>query len=54
KAVALVTSNPARTVGLHDRGRLEPGLRADVVRVRREPGDVPVVSSVWRSGVRVA
>ncbi len=54
KAIGLVTSNPARTVGLHDRGRLETGLRADIVRVRRQPSDVPVVISVWRAGQRVA
>ncbi|MEN0000679.1 MAG: alpha-D-ribose 1-methylphosphonate 5-triphosphate diphosphatase, partial [Pseudomonadota bacterium] len=54
KAIGLVTSNPARTVGLHDRGRLEAGLRADVVRVRRQPNDVPVVGAVWREGRRVA
>lgn len=54
KAVGLVTSNPARTVGLHDRGRLEAGLRADMVRVRRQAGEVPVVGAVWRGGQRVA
>ncbi|MEL6920796.1 MAG: alpha-D-ribose 1-methylphosphonate 5-triphosphate diphosphatase, partial [Pseudomonadota bacterium] len=54
KAMALVTSNPARTVGLHDRGRLEEGLRADAVRVRRREGEVPVVGAVWREGRRVA
>ena len=33
RAVACVTSNPAKAVGLNDRGRLETGLRADVLRV---------------------
>lgn len=53
EAVALVTSTPAATVGLTDRGRIEPGLRADLVRVR-DGGDVPVVRAVWREGDRVA
>jgi alpha-D-ribose 1-methylphosphonate 5-triphosphate diphosphatase len=53
QALAMVTSTPARTVGLDDRGRIKPGLRADLVRVRRDDG-VPVVRSVWREGRRVA
>lgn len=52
RAIALVTSTPARTVGLADRGRIAPGLRADLVRVRHA-GGVPVVKSVWREGRRV-
>lgn len=53
RALAMVTSTPARTVGLDDRGRIAAGLRADLVRVRRTEG-VPVVRSVWREGERVA
>jgi alpha-D-ribose 1-methylphosphonate 5-triphosphate diphosphatase len=53
KALAMVTSTPARTVGLDDRGRIAAGLRADLVRVRHTEG-VPVVRSVWREGRRVA
>lgn len=53
QAVAMVTSTPARTVALNDRGRIANGLRADLVRVRRENG-VPLVRTVWRGGVRVA
>ena len=53
KAIALVTATPARTVHLDDRGRIAPGLRADLVRVERHD-DVPVVRSVWRQGRRVA
>jgi alpha-D-ribose 1-methylphosphonate 5-triphosphate diphosphatase len=30
-ALRLVTANPARALGLSDRGRIEPGLRADLV-----------------------
>jgi alpha-D-ribose 1-methylphosphonate 5-triphosphate diphosphatase len=52
-AFRLVTATPARTVGLEDRGRIEPGLRADLVRIRHN-GGVPVVRSVWREGARVA
>ena len=51
--IALVTANPARMAGLHDRGRLAPGLRADLVRVR-EHDDLAVVREVWRAGERVA
>lgn len=53
KALAMVTSTPARTVGLDDRGRIAIGLRADLVRVHRQHG-VPVTRSVWREGRRVA
>jgi alpha-D-ribose 1-methylphosphonate 5-triphosphate diphosphatase len=52
-AIRLVTATPAKTVGLDDRGSLDAGKRADMVRVRRETG-VPVVRSVWRQGERVA
>ncbi|MEO3386770.1 alpha-D-ribose 1-methylphosphonate 5-triphosphate diphosphatase [Mesorhizobium sp. CAU 1741] len=52
-ALRLVTENPARTVGLDDRGSIAPGKRADLVRVRWQ-GGVPVVRGVWRQGVRVA
>ncbi|PHP68774.1 phosphonate metabolism protein PhnM [Zhengella mangrovi] len=53
RAIAMVTANPARQVGLADRGRIAPGLRADLVRVHRDAG-VPVVRTVWREGRRVA
>ncbi len=52
-AVALVTARPAALVGLDDRGRLAPGLRADLVRVRLHDG-LAVVRQVWREGERVA
>jgi alpha-D-ribose 1-methylphosphonate 5-triphosphate diphosphatase len=52
KAMAMVTSTPARTVSLNDRGRIAPGLRADLARIDRKQG-VPVVRSVWREGQRV-
>ena len=53
RAIAMVTANPARQVGLTDRGRLASGLRADLVRVGRNEG-IPVVRQVWREGRRVA
>ena len=52
-SVALVTDRPARMSGLADRGRLAPGLLADLVRVRVHEG-LPVVRQVWRAGERVA
>ena len=52
-AIALVTDRPARMANLHDRGRIETGLRADLVRVRVHNG-LPVVREVWRAGERVA
>lgn len=64
EAVRLVSANPARAVGLDDRGRIEPGLRGDMVRVHahrnapdgQQPAGVavPVVRGVWRAGQRVA
>lgn len=50
---ALVSRNPARMVGLTDRGEIAPGQRADLLRVR-DHADAPVVGTVWRAGRRVA
>ncbi len=52
-AIALITDRPARMTRLSDRGRIEAGLRADLVRVRVH-GGLPVVRQVWRAGERVA
>jgi alpha-D-ribose 1-methylphosphonate 5-triphosphate diphosphatase len=49
EAFALATSKPAETLRLHDRGRLAPGLRADLVRMRIHR-DTPVVRSVTVAG----
>jgi alpha-D-ribose 1-methylphosphonate 5-triphosphate diphosphatase len=60
---ALVSSNPARAIGLDDRGLIATGLRADLIRVRahtapveRHPSaaPIPVVRGVWQRGRRVA
>lgn len=52
RGIAMVTDQPARMVGLTDRGRLEPGLRADMVRIRLLQ-TLPVVRQVWHQGERV-
>ena len=49
----MVSRNPATAVGLDDRGSIEVGRRADLVRVRLDE-HVPVVRTVWREGRRVA
>jgi alpha-D-ribose 1-methylphosphonate 5-triphosphate diphosphatase len=55
QAIQMVSTRPARAVGLDDRGRIAKGLRADLVRVRvRHDRGVPIVKSVWREGQRVA
>ena len=57
QAVALVSRNPAKSIGLHDRGSLEVGLRSDLVQVRMinlpDGRHQPIVRAVWRGGVRV-
>ena len=53
RGLATVTAAPARAVGLADRGTLEIGKRADLIRFRLR-GDVPGLASVWSRGVRVA
>nr|WP_297354458.1 alpha-D-ribose 1-methylphosphonate 5-triphosphate diphosphatase [uncultured Caldimonas sp.] len=52
EAVNVVSRNPARATGLHDRGEIACGLLADVVRVREVAGR-PVVRCTWRGGERV-
>lgn len=52
-AIRLVTDQPALMAGLTDRGRIEPGLKADLVRVHVHQG-MPLVRSVWRGGQRIA
>lgn len=50
QALALVTRNPARAAGLHDRGEIAVGKRADLVAVR-QLGGLPQAERVWVAGV---
>lgn len=49
EAVALVTCNPARAAGLHDRGEIAVGKRADLIAVKTM-GGLPQAERVWSSG----
>ena len=51
KAVNTVTRNPARAIGLNDRGELAAGQRADLVRVRMS-GGMPIVIGTLSRGLR--
>jgi len=51
-ALATVSLNPARAVGLMDRGAIKVGFKADLVRVWRA-ADLPIVREVYRDGRRV-
>lgn len=53
RGIATVTSAPADATGLADRGRLAPGLRADLVRCHPVAGSA-VVRGVWSAGRRAA
>ena len=52
RCLAMVTSTPAEMIDLEDRGQLQIGKRADLVRVRMMQ-ETPVVRAVWRQGTRV-
>ncbi|MEU5639926.1 amidohydrolase family protein [Streptomyces milbemycinicus] len=56
EALAAGTSVPARHFGLADRGRITPGLRADLLLVDGDPTqDITAcraIAEVWRRGVR--
>ncbi len=52
-AVRLVSKAPAEATGLHDRGEIAVGRRADLLRVATHDSE-PVVRAVWREGRRVA
>ncbi len=53
RAMACVTATPAAAAGLADRGRIAPGLRADLIRFRLV-GGTPVLRQTWVKGTRVA
>lgn len=49
RALAMVTAAPAAVLGLRDRGRIAPGLRADLVHLGEDWG----LRGVWRAGAPV-
>ncbi|MBS0056020.1 alpha-D-ribose 1-methylphosphonate 5-triphosphate diphosphatase [Yersinia sp. Marseille-Q3913] len=56
QAVNLVTRNPARALGLEDRGVIAEGKRADLVLTREHhglQGKHIYVQNVWRQGIQV-
>jgi alpha-D-ribose 1-methylphosphonate 5-triphosphate diphosphatase len=48
-AVATVTANIAAVIKLEDRGALQVGKLADVIRVRMVDG-LPIIKSIWKNG----
>lgn len=52
RAIATVTSAPAKAVHLDDRGTIATGLRADLVRFKLLD-DVPFIHGVWSNGTQV-
>lgn len=54
RAMATVTSTPAAATGLSDRGKLEIGGQADVIRFRMLDSRTPVLRETWARGRRVA
>ena len=50
--IALVTCNPARALGLEDRGVIAEGCRADLVLAHTAHG-YPHVRHVWSKGRQV-
>jgi alpha-D-ribose 1-methylphosphonate 5-triphosphate diphosphatase len=53
QSIATVTRNPAKAVGLDDRGEIAPGLRADLVRYRATK-KAPIILDVWRGSKKIA
>lgn len=57
EALAAATSVPARRFGLDDRGRIAPGLRADLLLIDGDPiADIDAtldISDVWVRGKRI-
>ena len=52
RGLSTVTAAPARAVGLADRGRIAPGLRADLIRAHRVERTA-ALRGVWVRGCRV-
>lgn len=57
KAISTVTYNPARATGLSDRGLIQQGLRADILRMRmitlQSRGPQAIVKTVWKKGQQI-
>jgi imidazolonepropionase-like amidohydrolase len=57
EALTAATSTPATTFGLTDRGRIAPGLRADLLLVEGDPTTditaTSAIAAVWRNGTRL-
>ncbi len=57
EALRAATSIPARRFGLTDRGRIEPGLRADLLLVDGDPtaniNNTLSIIVVWRNGIKL-
>ena len=51
-AVAMITSNPADAFRLHDRGRIERGLLADLCLFTEE-GGIPQIAATFKAGAPV-
>jgi alpha-D-ribose 1-methylphosphonate 5-triphosphate diphosphatase len=52
-AIRLVTKNPAEATGLHNRGEIAKGKRADLVRLKLHR-ERPIIREVYRAGSRIA
>ena len=54
EALQSATSKPARCFGLHDRGRITEGARADLILINGDPitniSDTLSIKSVWFNG----
>jgi hypothetical protein len=57
EALRSATSIPAKTFGLNDRGRIAPGLRADLILVKGDPTQDIVATrdivSIWKTGAEL-
>jgi imidazolonepropionase-like amidohydrolase len=57
QALASATSEPALIFGFHDRGRIAPGMRADLLLVNGDPStDVTAtrdIAGIWKLGVAI-